>query len=47
LLSSVPFVGAFVVFAITDNIQLGVAALLLGGTATLVIHGRYVPLEKR
>ena len=47
LLSGVPFVGALVVFAIADNAQLGVAALVLGGAAMLVIHGRYVPLEKR
>lgn len=47
LLSGVPFVGALIVFAIADNTQLGVAALLLGGAAMFVIHARYVPLEKR
>lgn len=47
LLSGVPFVGAYLVFASADNPQIGVVALVVGGAATLVIHGRYVPLEKR
>lgn len=46
-LSGGPFVGAYLVFASTGNTQIGVAVLLLGGATTLVIHGRYVPLEKR